>query len=245
MSSATATAPSTPEYLIDTILPAREIHLLAGPSGAGKTKWLLSMLQDWQRGAPVMKYPSHPVPWAYAACDRSREGFERTMESFGIRSRDIPFIPAWDERMTISQILDHAQRLKTRLLVIEAFGSFVDPPANNKCVKNFLQPFHAMIRAAGMTIIGIMESPKQKMNEGYENPRQRVAGVAAWAHFTETVFLVEFLNPRDAGDIYRKLTVCPRNAQGFEMLGQFDLNGRLHFTRKLVNGQAEEVSTVN
>lgn len=193
----------------------------------------------------MLGFRSFPVPWAYVAADRSTEGFERTIEAYGLRLKDIPYIPAWDKRMSIPGIMDAADKLKAKLLIIEAFGSFCEPPGNNKCVKAFLGSFHQMIRERDMTAIGVMESPKQKVNEGYDNPRQRISGVASWSHFTETVALVEFFNPKDPTDHYRKLTICPRNSASIEMRGQFDLAGRLHFTEKMIDGKFEKTLLVN
>src|SRR5574341_2578225 len=41
--------PAQPCFLVEGIWPSREIHLIAGPSGAGKTKWLLETLVGWSR----------------------------------------------------------------------------------------------------------------------------------------------------------------------------------------------------
>lgn len=201
--------PAQPCFLVEGIWPSREIHLIAGPSGAGKTKWLLETLVGWSAGLPVLGKRSHPVPWVYISADRSAEGTKRSVDSMGIEPHRVPFIAAWDRRLTLSQILDEAKREAAQLIVLEAFGSFVDPPAGFHQVKNLMAAVSDVLRREDMTLIGVMESPKMKPKERYENPRQRISGVAAWAHFAETIIIIEPANPKAVGP-ERHLWLCPR-----------------------------------
>lgn len=215
MSTKLLTVPDPrPKYLIDCILPTEEIHLLAGPTGAGKTRWLFDTMLTWQRGEPILGYKSHPVPWLYVASDRSQAGSDRTMESMGLSRSQIPTMPAWDEGMSLNQIVARGQEMKAKLLVIEMFGGFVDPPSHSHQVRAFMQATCRMLQQTHMTIIGVMESPKMKPNDMYANPRQRISGVATWGHHAETIFLVEFTDPKNPNDMRRDLTMCPRCAPG-------------------------------
>jgi hypothetical protein len=202
------------DYLIDKILPAGETHLLAGPTGAGKTRWLFQMLLQWQAGLPVLGHRSHPVPWVYIAADRSISAAKRTLDDMQIDMKQINCIPAWDRQMTLGQITDAIKAENAQLAVFEAFGSFCDPPANSRNVKNFLSAHYKAMQHEGITTIGVMESPKMKPKDRYDNPRQRVSGVATWGHFTETIFLMEPSNAGDPSDPARTLYCCPRNGPG-------------------------------
>lgn len=217
------------KYLIETILPANEIHLVAGPSGAGKTRWLMHTLLKWERGESIFGYRSYPVPWVYVAADRSIESVGRTLTSIDIDPKHLNIIPSWDERHTWSQVLDSIGKSKAKLAVIESFGSFVDPPANGACVKNFLARTGAAVRYGDVTFIGINESPKMKPADKYELARQRISGPAAWGHFSETVFMVEPADPRHAELGTRTLTICPRNGPEQVFKSAFDSDGRLIF----------------
>jgi len=217
------------EYLIDQILPRHETSLLAGPSGAGKTRFLLpAMVKSWEKGLPVLGFKSHPVPWVYVASDRSEESVKRTLETMSIDPESFPIIPAWDKAMTIPQILDEVDRLKARFAIIESFGSFCEG-RHPTAVKHFLQSYDRMARTIDLTTLGMMEAPKQTPSERYENPRQRVSGFASWAHFTETIMLVEFADPKDVSNDERVFTACPRNYPAFDRLGKFDAHGHLNF----------------
>lgn len=219
------------EYLIDSILPKREIHLVAGPSGAGKTRWLFHTLLEWQEGKDVLGCPSYPTPWVYVSADRSKASIARTLATMNIDPRHIPLLPAWDKQTKWADLLTQLERVKAELVVIEAYGSFVRPPANSQAVKEYLMETNRMIQRTGKTVIGIVESPKMKPYEKYEIPRQRVSGAAAWGHFSETIFLVEPSSPKDPKASGRILYVCPRNGpcEMFDLV--FDYDGHLLVSR--------------
>jgi len=217
-------------YIVEVILPSGEVHLLGGPSGAGKTRWLLHNLLLWEQGEPFLGHRSHPVPWVYVAADRSIASVRDTLTGMGIDPKRIEIIKAWDQGMSINAILDAITLSKAKLVVWESFGSFIDPPGQGKQVKEFLARISKFCRQLGITIIGIVESPKMKPYERYENPRQRISGAASWAHFSETVMLVES-DPGSGEDPeatrYRTLYICPRNAPMMRFDLAFDDNGRL------------------
>jgi RecA-family ATPase len=216
--------------LIDDILPEKEIHLIAGASGAGKTTWVLQTLyNEWQRGKPVLGYASHPGKWVYVAADRSIVAVHRRLAALHIPRGAIDIIPAWDKSMTLQGIYQEIEQRKPVLAVIEAFSSFVGEPGGMFQVKSYLQNIHNFIRSSGVTVLGIVESPKMKPHEKYENPRQRVSGVAAWGHFTETVFVIELVNPKAPSSGQRVLYVCSHNSAGMERNGGFDAAGNLTF----------------
>ncbi len=221
----------TPPFLVDEILPSREVHLVAGPTGAGKTRWLLESLLEWSAGRSFLRFPSHPVPWLYVSSDRTLESFHRTLDSLGITYSRVPTLAAWDMRLSLMEILDASQGRplvrhpefklpkaaspRAELVVIEMFGSYADGEAiSSRQIAAFLRAMSHITQRDDLTIIGIMEEPKMKPHERYRNPRQRISGPAAWGHHSETIFLVEYANDRDPTDPARVLYVCPRNAPG-------------------------------
>jgi AAA domain len=202
--------------LIHSIMPEHEIYLVAGSSGAGKTSWLLSMLLEWSQGYPVFGRKSHPVPWAYATADRSREGAERRMVGAGIPVEFVPLIAAWDEGLTFNGIVQQAQDMGAKLLVIDGFSRFSPSHNSSRAVSDWLNSVHRTLRQADLTLIGVVEEPKMKPADKYMKRRQRISGPAAWAHHAETIFLVEQLDDKKVGDMRRKLVVLPRNAPEVE-----------------------------
>lgn len=75
-------------WLVDMIWPEGTTHLIAGPSGVGKSSWLLPVIKDWSEGKPVLGYPSHPKEWLYLMCDRSETDLQRTLDRLGMSNFD-------------------------------------------------------------------------------------------------------------------------------------------------------------
>jgi hypothetical protein len=72
------------KWIVDPIFPAGVMHLIGGPSGHGKTTWLLQMLWEWEQGLPMLgKYKSNPCPWVYVCCDRSLRETTETLQRLG------------------------------------------------------------------------------------------------------------------------------------------------------------------
>jgi RecA-family ATPase len=218
----------TSPYLIESILPRNEIHLIAGPTGAGKTTLLFQMLLEWEKGRDVFGFASHPVPWAYVAADRKIRSTEATLKRMGIREGAIKMIPARDEKMTAARILDACAEVGARLIVWENFGSFPEQPCRHAQVKHFLFGLDPFVERDDLTIIGVMEETKMKQRDKYENPRQRISGVATWGHLCDTIFIIEPSNLEDPSNARRVLYICPRNTAGLKLNLEMQSDGRLH-----------------
>lgn len=221
-----------PPYLIDTILPSQEVHLLAGMSDAGKTRWLFGMLLEWEQGKPILGLPSHPVPWLYVAADRTERQAQRTLAAMGHTPSQIPLLPAFGrQRKTRLQILTEASRRGIELIIWEGFKKFLPGSGNDRDVTELLEDLSAYTDPSpdfpnGLTILGVVETPKMKPMERYSDPRQWVSGAAAWGYYSSTVFIIEYPNPASPGRI---LHVCPKQGQRLAIDGGFDTQGRLTF----------------
>lgn len=184
--------------------------------------------EEWEKGIPFLGHRSYPVPWCYVGADRSLRSIHRTFLDIGLDPYGINIIPCWGkDRKTIPQVSDLVKDFK--LIVIEGFAGFSEGE-NSASVRNYLTMMQRWCDEDGVSIIGVAESPKMKPHERYENPRQRVSGCAAWAHYTETVMLVEPKDCRHPSLPERMLYICPRNGgPGYEIEGNFSDTGRLIF----------------
>jgi hypothetical protein len=130
--------------------------------------------------------------------------------------------------MGVTGILDEIQASKAKLVIWENFGSYPDAPNLAHQVRNFLYTLDGPIEQLGITIIGVMEETKMKQRDKYENPRQRISGVATWGHLCDTIFVIEPSNLDDPQDPERVLYVCARNVPGMKVSLKFGTDGLLH-----------------
>jgi len=216
-------------YLWENILPSNTIHLLGGPSGAGKTRLLMGWLKEWQDKGTVMGMASPKCRIAYTAMDRVADSIRETLQDFGDLSNSL----TWRSMIgrgfgDIKILLDDFPGVD--LLIVDGIGTLVPDGKiiDYGVVARFLTRMNLLCAQAKMTILGILHTAKTKENEKYINPRQRIAGSVAWAAYAETIFLLDPLNPDQASSSnIRRLWVLPRNKKEFTTDYRFDQNGVL------------------
>lgn len=211
------------EFLVDDILPAREVHFLAGPSGAGKSTYLFQFLENWSSGGKVFNHQAHPVPFLYASCDRSLASVHRTIKRVGIKAPEM-MMSAGDENIaTIDKLQEHILKKypTAKLLVLDGIASLtpLGKVSDYQTVSGFLKSLSRWCQLHDRTILGIGHSAKTKEGEGYLSPRERILGSVAWGGFAETVIFIEPIKADDTGSRLRRLHLLPRNAreEKFEM----------------------------
>jgi AAA domain len=220
------------EFIVNQLLPKKEVHLLAGPSGTGKTRWFTSALSTARKTGKFLNFDCMVDKWAYVLADRSIDSFRRTLGDIEINEDEMHVIPAWgDDFLTLHQIFDRVKDSGAELIFIEAFAGFCEGSLGRQ-VRVFLNSMYTMIRKANLTVVGVMESPKLKPYEKYELPRQRVSGAATWAHLSDTIFLLEPEDIKDPTKPGRVLTVCPRNMADSIWKSSFTKDGKLAFEQK-------------
>lgn len=219
-------------YLVEGIIPVTQINLLCGPSGAGKTRWLLETMLEWSLGLPVLSRTSYPVPWLYINNDRNQADLNEILDDLGISPQDIPTLPAWDLELGYNGIMDAAEKMDAKFLVWEGFGREVGDKATGFTVTSVLRRVTKDITKNGMTILGTVEQPKMKPGQKYGNPRQRVSGAAAWAHHVSTIFLLEYANEKQPDKPERKFYVCPRNDRNCIYSAVMTSQGRIEVMSK-------------
>jgi KaiC/GvpD/RAD55 family RecA-like ATPase len=125
-SSACNAARSAFRYLVLTdrnrtdqegLFPQGEISLVLGPSGAGKTTWLLQFIQAWYRGDPLFSRPVCPSEFLFLSFDRSEDSLERTAERLGL---DLKTLPHWTPQ-TLSESQSTPKRILQKLLKLPKY----------------------------------------------------------------------------------------------------------------------------
>lgn len=208
------------EYIVDVLMPRREVHLVGGAPGVGKTTWLLDFMMRWMTGDSFfdLKYRSHPCAWLYVTGDRSKAENIRTMVRMQIQPKKIPLTKEALKRD--EPLRGYLERLKNahpevELFVIEGLQSFTPKGKINDydVVARFLNDLTDFCQKRNVTIIGVVHSSKKKKQDFYESPRERLMGSAAWSAYSNCCILVESKDPSDPTCEDRITTLIPRNGK--------------------------------
>lgn len=219
-------------FLVDEILPAREVHLIGGASGSGKTTFLFQTIEQITNGQLVFGRQSHPAPSCYVACDRSTASIDRTLSRMNM-TLAIPRLSLVENRLIIgiNGVIGAAKRLvpDLRILYIDAMAVLVPDGkiSDYKAVGDFLTHCTEQCNRHDLTMVGLHHATKVKEGERFLNPRQRLLGSVAWGGFSDTVMLVEPKNPEDPTDDTRSILLLPRNAGAESYDFHFNPQGRL------------------
>lgn len=218
----------TPEFLIEGILPAHEIHLLGGSSGSGKTTLVFQTLADWQDGLPVFGHESHPVPYSYLSLDRSRSSVMRTLERLGLADRLTRIIcqEEFKTASTLATVLAAANRVHpdSQFFVVEGFQTLVGDKGNSYSpVSSLLRQAATFCTEKKITVLGVAHSPKMKVEESFQHSRELILGSVAWGAYSDTIITVQL--DESTGNV--TVRVSPRNAAAESFHYVFGHNGIL------------------
>jgi hypothetical protein len=222
------------KYIVDDLLERRRVHLVTGPSGVGKTRWLLPLVAEWIQGKDVLDKKSYPLPCGYLVCDRPAEDAKSTIEKMyldRILTPDRFPIRSWMDESEDKIRLETLPKLfpKAKVVFIESIAALV--PTNDRrykgvndyqSVMRFFRALHSIIRPYDLTIVATIHPPKTKKGEGYIQARDAIRGSNAWAECSNTIFCVERKDEKDPNGP-RSLLVLPRDGEEFEI--DLDWNG--------------------
>lgn len=222
--------PESPEFLIEGILPANEVHLLGGSSGSGKTTFTFQVfLAQWQKGEAFFGHESHPVPYVYVSLDRSRSSVTRTLERLGLANEITRIVcqeEVPEETLTVDSVVKAAIRAypDSKLVIVEGFQLLAGEKGNGyTSVGKVLKKAARLCSAHELTIIGVCHSPKMKLDEGFQHPREMIMGSVSWGAYSDTIIT---LNLDELTSIIT-VAVMPRNAASERYEMRFGQNGVL------------------
>lgn len=212
---------------LKTLLSKHRVHLLGGVSDAGKTSFILPAMIAWS------------PRWAYICGDRSELDADDKFKQLGIQPSTVPLIPAYGRAFKnwhqLVQEIEHWNP-QPEYIVFEGFQRRCRNHNRPGDVFEFLNEIDAYLQPtkqfpAGLTVLGITESPKQKPREKYADPRQRISGCSAWASHASTVFVLEPLDSDPKGQCNgRQLWICTKNSPRRCETTTFDSQGNLVFS---------------
>ena len=217
-------------WIIEGLMPSREVHLIGGPSGIGKSTWIFQALADWTQGKPIFGYKSNPGKFIYISCDRSDQSVDMTMDRV---EHKFPCFSVVNRKMvgkSYRDILKEALKMEpsAKLIIMDGMTSLCPGGKINdyQVVSIFLNSLTMFCIENNVAILGSVHTTKTKEGERILNPRQRIIGSTAWAAYSDTILIMD---PADSTDESSKriLEVMPRNAKHVRKILQFSDAGRL------------------
>lgn len=220
---------NNPQFLVERILPVECVHLVAGPSGAGKTTFMFQFILDWSSGTSCFGFDAHPLPYAYIALDRKTKEIEDRIKAAGLPLEQVPLISMGeDEDVSLHKVIAKVPQ-GTRVLFIDGFQAMMmDGQAMNDYVKvrNFMAKLNKVCSIHSLTIFGITHATKTKANERFFRPRDRIVGSVAWAGMASTIILVDPENDEDVENKRRIVTILPRMEKNMRLEYELGHHGR-------------------
>lgn len=186
--------------------------------------------------------PLRAEPFVYVATDRPMNQVREKWAKMQIRDwESFPVVAALDEDITLWPTWQGAAKVvrpEAKLFIVEHWTRFIGSAKNDPGrVSWYMAEMSRWTDKNGYTIIGVCEENKAKQSKDrYEDPRQRLAGVAEWGHLADTVFCLDKANPKDPADSRRVLYVSDHNHAGRVARLVFDGLGRLVFDEEKTFG---------
>lgn len=209
-------------FIVDPLLPTREIHLIAGGSGVGKSTLACQIAIELQAGGQFFGHRIlSPQKIAYLAFDRSPLGMRRTFErTLGRKDIPFPFYSSYaspEFRPIIGPInkIDKLLQIHpdTDVIITDGIGmALKGDSASLSNVAQFVQTMALKLidYPRDLTMIALHMIGKTKKGNEYTQAREKIHGSVGWAGTTETCILIE---PKDEtpGTKERLITMCARN----------------------------------
>lgn len=206
------------------MVPLRRVHMLAGASGTGKTRWLFQLLKAMYAGENFMGFQTQRHPVVYCAFDRQVDEQEETMRAVGLdpalvphKWLKVPDLPRdksrKDDRFEIIVRDLKNEFPATTIFIFDALYILAAHGEMNNYVimAEWLQRLGEMCRAQDITIIGVVHSPKQRKGNEITDPRYTAQGSVATGGFTSTQIVIE--SPSQDDPDKRMIHIYPRNAK--------------------------------
>lgn len=204
---------------------------MAGASGSGKTIMMAEWFARWRAGRSICGHPTHPpTELCYLAADRDWSTYARVFAHVGfsevkryVLAEDPDFDPRSWKRTEAFKFLDRCitklNPLPGALVVIDPVAPlFVQGKTNdNWDVAISSHYFRVIARRLNITIICMANVSKQKPDDTYVRPQDRIAGSGAFVAYSDTQIYLE----RDKEGILT-LGWVPRCSKHEEFRFQFD-----------------------
>ena len=207
------------------------VSVVGGPSGAGKTTWIIQFFLAWAKGYKVFGRTVCPKKFQFITFDRRKGSLRRSLRRMRLSENIFPRKPiSPPDGMPLKQVIerlwkDDPTSKEVRVFVVEGIDMNIPKFGDAGEIKKYLAELQAFCEQHTLWIIGTMGSPKAKPGEQYAAPRERLLGTTVWGRMIETIV---FIQPQGAEnpDTIRELHLLPRDGKSEKYQFQFE-RGRL------------------
>lgn len=226
-------------YLIEPIWPLREVHIITGESGVGKTTLLTQWVNDLVEGNQIMGYKLPPQKVVYISNERSQESLEidniarwKLKAPFytiavAMEGVKVPKDKLWTYEGLVGLIKKYSE-LGFKVMVIDPIVTFCPKPNDQNEVHRFLYTLaQNQLKKYDVTIIASGHPPKEREGQKILNIRQKVAGSQGWGSFSNCNMHLEPADNANRMETRVRLEVRSRHAQPMEFFFDRDEIGRL------------------
>lgn len=207
------------------------VSVVGGPSGAGKTTWIIQFFLAWAKGYKVFGRTVCPKKFQFVTFDRRKGSLRRSLRRMRLSENIFPRKPMSPPDGTpLKQVIEKLWKndptsKDVRVFVVEGIDMNIPKFGDAGDIKKYLAELQAFCEQHTLWIIGTMGSPKAKPGEQYAAPRERLLGTTVWGRMIETIV---FIQPQEAEDpdTIRELHLLPRDGKSEKYEFQFE-GGRL------------------
>ncbi len=188
--------------LIEGIIPEREVSILAGASGVGKTTLIQQVLASAQKNVPAFGMAVAPnLRLGYIAADRSWDSYIRTakstdldLTSINIKSLidDESIDLRWFKQDPLAVLQDLIRKLQPiDLVVVDPLVVFLGVDTNKYHLNAAaLIELNRFCRSENVTILGTHHATKARSDYTFKRAQDRISGSSALLGFTSTQLFI-------------------------------------------------------
>jgi hypothetical protein len=238
------------EYLVEALseahegwCPFGEVSLIGAPSGAGKTYFALTVLENVRKGEEVWGHKTTPREYRALLHDRSKKAMARTIRHMRLpkemQDRIIRLSPG-QQKMTPAEALESliVDNPGVQVWFIEGLDLWSPNMMKMEVLAPVIDALQRVATKYNVCVLGTVGAPKMKGDDRYFG-RDALYGSSALARKTETVILISLTNREDA-ESSRQYDVMPRNGRPEKMYMKFEHGRGLVITEKPPDPQPEQ-----
>lgn len=188
--------------LIEGIIPANEVSILAGASGVGKTTLIQQVLANAQKNQPAFGARVAPnLRLGYIAADRSWDSYIKTAKSTGLDLSTIGVRTLIDDESielegfkrnpirTLKELVVSLQPVD--LVVVDPLVVFLGVDTNKYHLNAAaLIELNRFCKSENVTLLGTHHATKARSDYSFKRAQDRISGSSALLGFTSTQLFI-------------------------------------------------------